>query len=221
MPVDHIPSEPPFSVTPELFQGQAPQFSAPIPTHIWSQDLFVAQGDVLTFFESQPQSLDWQQYYSPNGAAGLVHVPFPRQDVTDASSHDQGAQLNESSSPLRPECPNCGENFNRRQERDRHLRSYLPHFTYCPFSRCPWRGDRHDNFKTHWEKAHENGGMVPAQQQTQIYNPKGLVMLILCGALTIEGAASIALSVVAIRAHELGKRDVWGDGWGRRTRSGQ
>ena len=39
---------------------------------------------------------------------------------------------------------------------------------------------------------------------------------ILSGAWTIEEAASIALSEVAIRAYELGKRDVWKDDWGRK-----
>jgi len=149
-----------------------------------------------------------------NGDAGLVHVPVPRQDVTDGSSQDQGVQLNESES--RPMCPNCGKEFNRRQERDRHLRSYLPHFIYCPFPRCPWRGDRYVNFKTHWKKAHKKINSVPGKKQCQIYCPKEPVRQILSGAWTIEEAASIALSEVAIRAYELGKRDVWKDDWGRK-----
>jgi len=68
---------------------------------------------------------------------------------------------------------------------------------------------------------HTEYGPAPSRQQSQIYYSKGLVMAILDGALTVDEAAEIALSVVAIKAMELDKRDVWENGWGRRTMTGQ
>jgi hypothetical protein len=57
---------------------------------------------------------------------------------------------------------------------------------------------------------HSEYGPVPSRQQSQIYYSKGLVTGIVHGALTVEEAAEIALSVVAIKAMELemyGKMD--------------
>ena len=68
---------------------------------------------------------------------------------------------------------------------------------------------------------HSEYGPAPSQQESQIYRSKGLVTAILDGALTVEEAAEIALSVVAIRAMELEKGDGWENGWGRRTMTGQ
>jgi len=68
---------------------------------------------------------------------------------------------------------------------------------------------------------HSEYGPAPSRQQSQIYCSKGLVTAILGGAFTVEEAAEIALSVVAIKMTELGKGDVWEGGWGRRTMTGQ
>jgi len=68
---------------------------------------------------------------------------------------------------------------------------------------------------------HSVYGPAPSRQQSQIYYSKGLVTAILDGALTVEEAAGIALSVVAIRAMELEKGDGWENGWGRRMTTGQ
>jgi len=68
---------------------------------------------------------------------------------------------------------------------------------------------------------HSEYGPAPSRQQSQIYHSNGLVTAILDGALTVEEAAEVALSVVAIRAMETDKRDVWENGWGRRTMIGQ
>jgi len=59
------------------------------------------------------------------------------------------------------------------------------------------------------------------RQQSQIYPSKGLVTAIVDGALTVDEAAEIALSVVAIKAIELDKGDAWQNGWGRRVMTGQ
>jgi len=68
---------------------------------------------------------------------------------------------------------------------------------------------------------HSTYGPAPSRQQSQIYYSKGLVTAILDGALTVEEAAEIALSVVAIKAMELDKGAGWENGWGRRTMAGQ
>jgi len=68
---------------------------------------------------------------------------------------------------------------------------------------------------------HPEYGPVPSRQQIQIYYSKGLVTAIVDGALTVDEAVEIALSVVAIKAMELDKRDVWQNGWGRRMMTEQ
>ncbi|KAI9507413.1 hypothetical protein F5148DRAFT_113786 [Russula earlei] len=112
-------------------------------------------------------------------------------------------------------CPKCGKTFHRKQERDRHIRCYLPHSIYCPFTLCSWRGDRQGIFTAHWRKKHP---AVPEPANTHIYDPSKLVNPILCGALTVEEAGSIASSLVERRAVELDKADVWENGWGRRRK---
>jgi len=201
------------------FAAQVPQISASVPIYDLQQPEYRLPGqrDVFMSFGSYPRPHYWQQNDSVNKDAGLVDVPIPRQDY--ASSQDQGAQLDNSTPPLR--CPKCRKDFKRKQELERHIRSYLPHFLFCPFPRCPWRGNRQVNLTTHWQEKHEYCGLDPMQQKSQIYCPNELVTSVLRGDLTVEKAASIALSVVANKAGELDKRDVWEDNWGRRTRNRQ
>ena len=115
--------------------------------------------------------------------------------------------------------PHCHREFCRRQDRDRHIRSYLPFFIYCPSPLCGWRTDRHENLARHWNAAHLYYGPVPGREQCQIYDPNWLVGMILDGTLTVEQAAWVALWLVVNRAEELGKEDVWENAWGRRMRS--
>ncbi|KAH9986023.1 hypothetical protein BJV74DRAFT_846030 [Russula compacta] len=150
------------------------------------------------------------QTYSVPGDANLDHVP--------------SCQIAKSSAPTPSQphlCPICGRYFERRQERDRHVFSYLPHWIYCPLLDCPWRGNRRYDFKKHWEKFHSDHGEVPEAQKSQIYDADALVKLIVDRHLTInEAAQTIALPEVERRAHELGKKDIWGaDRWGRRMRN--
>jgi len=119
-----------------------------------------------------------------------------------------------------PSCHICGRPFDRTQERNRHLRSFLPHWIFCAFSQCPYRCDRHDNLVAHWEKehSHANGGQAPQQlEEYQIYDSNELVAQVISGHITMEDAITDALSEVEQRAQELGKRGVWeGNLWGRR-----
>ncbi|KAI9454096.1 hypothetical protein F5148DRAFT_446544 [Russula earlei] len=158
----------------------------------------------------------WQIY--PVQDTPLNYIPS--QPITPMPS--QNPFTHTTSTPPRSwACPQCGRGFQRRQERDRHLRIYLPYSIYCPSLRCVWRGDRTDSLARHWRNTHINHGPVPGLQQSQIYDPTRLVRLILYGALTVEEAGLIALSIVVYRARELDRVDLWRNGWGRRMRFGQ
>jgi hypothetical protein len=116
-----------------------------------------------------------------------------------------------------PVCPVCGKVFTRNQERDRHLRSYLPHCFYCPFPGCPWRCDRHDNLRNHWRKKHAGHGQAPRKRECKIFNPDSLVKLVNRGEMSIQSARDAAVFEVIQRAFEVGKQDLWAENWsGRR-----
>ena len=116
-----------------------------------------------------------------------------------------------------PACPICERTFTRTQERNRHLRSHLPHYIYCPFPGCPWRCDRHDNLRNHWKRKHADSGQAPQKQECEIYNPDSFVELVTCGQMSIEEAGNAALFEVILRAFEEGKQDLWSENWwGRR-----
>ena len=106
-------------------------------------------------------------------------------------------------------CPIC----RRYQDCERHGVS-LSHWVYCPFSRCPWRGDRQDNLRN-WKTAHANCGQVPKQEHCKIYDPGLLARSVACGKLSIESATYPVLLEVERRAQELGKVSIWADWWGR------
>jgi len=106
-------------------------------------------------------------------------------------------------------CPRCDRGFRRWQDRNRHICTHLPRPYYCPFPRCPRRCGRPEDVRKHWNDMHSEYGPAPSKQQSQIYYSKGLVTAIVDGALTADEAAEIALSVVAIKAIELDKGDIW------------
>ncbi|KAH9986024.1 hypothetical protein BJV74DRAFT_846041, partial [Russula compacta] len=115
-------------------------------------------------------------------------------------------------------CPECGGEFGRRQERDRHLRLLFPRSFHCPSQNCPWRSDRSDNFIHHWTKKHPNGGPAPERLQIQTYDADLLAKLVGSGSMTVESAADVALSLVEWRMWELGKVGVWANWWDRRKK---
>lgn len=117
-----------------------------------------------------------------------------------------------------PQCPICRRDFCRSQERDRHLRTFLPHWFFCPFPHCAWRGDRSFNLKRHWTTTHATFGEAPKPEDCKIYDPDPLVQLVVCGESPIEPVITIALREVQSRAQVLHKVGVWKDGWGRRQR---
>jgi hypothetical protein len=148
----------------------------------------------------------------------LVHDP--PQQIPPAPSQSQVVQPN-ALGPVDTQprvCPICNKTFARKQERDRHIETFLPHAFYCPFLGCAWRSNRHNNLQKHWEKRHPNFGRTHEFQHCQIYDRSQLVNLVVCGLLTIELAADRALSEVEMNAPRLGKENVWADWWGRKPK---
>jgi len=147
----------------------------------------------------------------------------PPEFVASSPVQDQAAELAapaDTGTPQYP-CPICGRIFQRSQERNRHVRSFLPHWIYCPFphSSCPFRCNRRGNLANHWREEHAGSGHVPQKQHYQIYDPDELVTAVVSGQMFMEQAENNALSAVGMRAQELGKEGTWGgDFWGRRRR---
>lgn len=139
----------------------------------------------------------------------IYPIPFSDQAFQVSTSADATTSLH---------CPSCGKLFSRRQERDRHVKSYLPNSLFCPFAHCSWRGDRVNTLKTHWRTTHPYFGEGPRPEDCRIYDPDPLVRGVAGRELTIEHARMIALQVVKLRAPELGKLGIWNGEWGRRIR---
>jgi hypothetical protein len=149
--------------------------------------------------------------------ASQEHVPLL--PVMLAPSPNQAAQVDAlADAPPQWQCPLCGLNLHRRQERDRHVTTYLPHWLFCPFDQCAWRGNRPYDLKTHWSTTHPGFGQDTQLQNCIIYNPDPLVQSVVSGAESIEWAREFALQVVKIQAPVLGKQDIWVGEWGRRQR---
>jgi len=144
----------------------------------------------------------------------------PPEFVAPPQVQDQAAGLDAApaDAPQHP-CPICGRPFDRNQEMTRHLCTFLPHSIYCAFPQCSYRCNRHDALASHWEKkhGHANGGRAPQQQQHyQIYDSNQLVTRVINGHMTMDDAIAGALSMVEMRAQQLGKEGAWaGDLWGR------
>jgi hypothetical protein len=124
---------------------------------------------------------------------------------TDSSSRDVSVSKSSSTPPPTRFCPMCGQQFGRPQEWQRHILStHLPYWLHCPYPRCPWRGHRREEFKTHL-KEHPN---FPQTDPCHIYDTKIVLDLIRNGT-PVEVAAKFALDFVSEKAHELGFVDEW------------
>lgn len=147
-----------------------------------------------------------------------MHVA-PTSVTASASFPSQVAQvgLGSLAAPMH-QCPICRRIFRRPQERDRHLRTFLPHCLFCPFPRCGWRGDRSFDLRRHWTKTHTTFGEAPKPKECEIYDPDPLVRSVVCGESPIESVITIALGEVQSRAQVLNKVGIWKGGWGRRRR---
>jgi hypothetical protein len=122
-------------------------------------------------------------------------------------------QIYELSAAVLFPCPLCEHPFRRRQERDRHLESYLPHSIFCPFKDCTWTGRRQWDFKEHWKRKHPDAGKAP-KDANEIYNPDNFVELILNGT-PVDEVAQSAFAGAQERLGGLGKLDVGANVLGR------
>jgi len=150
--------------------------------------------------------------------ATTTQVLDASQVVPPPPSQTRDAQPNSLADTQPQACPICNRVYKRRQERDRHMRTFLPHAISCPFPHCSFRCDRYNILAKHWETNHPNIGQAPELQYCQIYDPERLVKLVVSGSLTIESAAEMALSEVKMNAPRLGKENVWADWWGRKPK---
>lgn len=124
--------------------------------------------------------------------------------VTPTLSQDQP---NKPTPAVPPECHICGRNFSGVGERNRHLKSYLPHSIYCPSPSCPWTGRRPCDLKKHWTNKHSKSGQVLGKEKYEIYDPKEFVKSILRGTPHVKAARS-AFKKAKKRLKQLGKKDV-------------
>ena len=111
-------------------------------------------------------------------------------------------------------CPECGKEFRRVQERNRHIESYLPHSIYCRINGCTWTGRRQYNFKEHWRRTHPGNGQAPGEDTNELYDTKVFVKSIIDGT-PIEEVARAAFSKIQERLEELGRADVGAELSGR------
>ena len=102
----------------------------------------------------------------------------------------------------RTTCVLCaGDISDTKQDRKRHFRSFLPYWVYCPFPRCPWRGDRQDNLKNR-KMAHASCDQVLKQEYCKIYESSLLARSAVCGKLETESAAYTVLLEVEMRVQD-------------------
>jgi Zinc finger, C2H2 type len=110
-------------------------------------------------------------------------------------------------------CPKCQVSFKRPQELRRHILSiHLPCWIYCPYTSCPWRGRRREDFQKHLDT--QKCGPKP-EQLYEIY-VTGLVLDWILEGVSVDTAADYALDFVAERALELDKEEDWQNLWGDR-----
>jgi len=229
MPADvNLPAVPQFdSSDPPQYQllHLDVQTPSPPPYNAWQQTFLEQEHAYVDHAASQVvmQALAAVQvapFEAPIAHQDTWSQSFPVQEDTDPSQFETSSppESPEDTEPPVSRCHICNVVFYRRQERNRHMRSFLPLSIYCPFEQCSWRGERHDNLKKHWSAKHTHV-QFPEQQPCQIYSPDPLVELVVRERLSIESAAGVALYVVGQRAHELNKIGIWQNWWGRKPKN--
>ncbi len=90
-------------------------------------------------------------------------------------------QPNKAAASITYGCPVCRNEFNRVQERDRHVETYLPHSILCPSQGCTWSGRRQWDLKEHKRKKHSETGQVTVEDAIGLYDPREFVNMIFEG----------------------------------------
>jgi hypothetical protein len=129
-------------------------------------------------------------------------------------SHSRSASKSSAQS-----CPKCKKPYGRKQDLRRHLlASHLPCSICCPYSSCPWRGDRPEDLQKHL-KTEKCGSLNPKREEYEIYERSAILDWIFNRGQDVEMVASYALGVVEERALEIGKVKEWGDLWGHQWKA--
>ena len=113
-------------------------------------------------------------------------------------------QPNEAVASIIHGCPVCQEEFNRVQERNRHVETHLPHWILCPSQSCTWTGRRRWDFKEHRRKKHPETGQVTVEDAIGLYNPREFVNMIFEGKPVNEVGRS-AFTMAQDRLKRLGR----------------
>jgi hypothetical protein len=133
--------------------------------------------------------------------------------ITSSQSQDPGdqddAQPDKATGPISYDCPVCQRQFERVQERNRHVESYLPHSIFCPSQGCIWTGRRQWDFKNqHWKVKHSDAGPAPAEGANEIYDTKDFVELIVEGTpvdeVALHAFAKVQENLGTLRRPDLG-----------------
>jgi len=132
-----------------------------------------------------------------NHALGVIAHPLSQSD----------AQPDEATPSIEFGCPVCRSKFPRKQERNRHVESYLPHSILCPSQGCTWTGRRRWDFLEHWRRKHPEAGQAPDENANEIYDPKDFVTSIVNGT-PVDEVARSAFAKVQEGLGRLGKPDV-------------
>lgn len=120
------------------------------------------------------------------------------------------------------QCPACQVIFPRWQEHDRHLLSHLPRWIHCPLQHCPWRGNRINSFKDHWQRQHRHEydkscGRIPGREEFEIFDPAEFVKQIKAGVPALV-VALCALERVHEKADRLKKPSMSTNAWGSKSK---
>ncbi len=121
-------------------------------------------------------------------------------------------QLNEAAASITITygCPVCQKEFNRPQERNRHVETYLPHSILCPFEGCNWSGRRQWDFTKHRKKKHSETGQVTVEGAIGLYDQKEFVNKIFKGT-PVDEVRRSAFRMAQESLGRLGRRaNVWG-----------
>lgn len=127
---------------------------------------------------------------------GHVHPPFTppklRRSTTSAAPSRPRAQRKSQKPPVPCPFSVCDKEFERPQERDRHLLLHLPKWIACSSNGCTWTGYRLDTLRKHLCDDHQlttPGG----HGYYQLYDPSLLVKGITKGSISFGDAKQRAI----------------------------
>ena len=112
-------------------------------------------------------------------------------------------------------CTYCGTKVVRMQELKRHLLLNLPNWILCRWPDCSSTHYRPYDLQMHMKNEHQVSDFIFERDEVQIYDPDKLLESMVKGALSVEEAASVALSMAK---EGLGESQEGVMLWGKRKR---